>query len=72
MSFPLTFTTVCANSADDQLVIIFLFFPENRVWHFMQIVSIGDNLHEMPNPVYWENIETIFEYVMCWKFYPEC
>ena len=21
----------------------------------MQIVSIGDNLHEMPKPVFWEN-----------------
>ena len=35
-------------------VIFFLFFPENRIWHFMQIVSNGDNLHEMSNPVFWE------------------
>ena len=28
---------------------IFLFFPENRIWHFMQIVSPEDNLHEMSN-----------------------
>ena len=34
--------------------IFFLFFPENRIWHFMQIVSLGDNLHEMSNPVFWE------------------
>ena len=33
---------------------IFLFFPENRILHFMQIVSIGDNLHDMSNPVSWE------------------
>ena len=25
----------------------FLVFPENRAQHFMQIVSQGDNLHEM-------------------------
>ena len=31
----------------------FLLFPENRIRHFMQIVSIGDNLHEMSNPVSW-------------------
>ena len=31
-----------------------LFFPENRIWHFMQIVSIGDNLHEMSDAVFWE------------------
>ena len=32
-------------------MIVFLFFPENRIWHFMQIVSIGDNLHEISYPV---------------------
>ena len=46
-----TFTTPWANSADDKLMIFFLFFPENRFWHFMQIVSIRDNLHEMSKPV---------------------
>ena len=34
--------------------LFFLFFPENKIWHFMQIVSLGDNLHEMSNPVFWE------------------
>ena len=23
----------------------------------MQIVSVGDNLHEMSNPVFWEKLE---------------
>ena len=50
----LTFTTLWAFSADDRLMIFFLFFPENRIWHFMQIVSLGDNLHEMSYPVFWE------------------
>ena len=27
----LTFTTLCANSADHRLVILFLFFPENKI-----------------------------------------
>ena len=49
----LTFTTLWAFSADDRLI-FFLFFPENRIWHFMQIVSLGDNLHEMSYPVFWE------------------
>ena len=31
-----------------------LFFPENKIWHFMQIVSNGDNLHEMSDPIFWE------------------
>ena len=36
----LTFTILWANSAEDKLLIFFLFFQENRIWHFMQIVSI--------------------------------
>ena len=39
--------------------IFFLFFQENRFRHFMQIVSSGDNLHEMPNPIFWGKIRTI-------------
>ena len=39
-----------ANSADDKLVIFVLFYPENRIWHFMQIVSNRDVFHEMSNP----------------------
>ena len=31
-----------------------LFSPENRLWHFMQIVSEGDNLHEVSMPIFWE------------------
>ena len=50
----LTLTTLCANSADAKLMIFFLFSPENRIWHFMQIVSNRVNLHEMSNPVFWE------------------
>ena len=26
------------------------------IWHFMQIVSIEDNFHEMSSPVSWKNI----------------
>ena len=37
----------------------------------MQIVSIGDNLQEMPKPVSWENKE-IFQYDVCWKLYLAC
>ena len=33
--------------------IVFLVFPENKIWHFMQIVS-GNNLHELSNPVFWK------------------
>ena len=30
------------------------FFSENRIWYFMQIVSIRDSLHEMSKPVFWQ------------------
>ena len=41
-------------------MIFFLFFPENSIWHFMQIVSC-----------FLGKIRKIFQYVVCWKFYPE-
>ena len=67
----LTCTTPWANSADDNFI-FFLLFQENRIWHFMQIVSIGVNLHEMSKSVFWEKIRKIFQYVVCWNFYPVC
>ena len=48
----LTFIILWANSADNRLVIFFLFCIENKIWHFIQIVSIGDNLHELFNLVF--------------------
>ena len=51
MKFQNTFTSLWANSADDKWM---LYFLENRIWHFMQIVSNGDNLHEMSNPDFWK------------------
>ena len=42
-----------------------LFFPENRLWLFMQIVSLGDNLHEISKPVLGKNKKTIV-FVICW------
>ena len=29
-----------------------IFFLENRIWHFMQIISLGDNLHDVSDPMY--------------------
>ena len=37
---------------ESKLMLFFLFFPENRLKHFMQIVSLGDNLHEMSEPIF--------------------
>ena len=41
-------------SADYILEYFSYFFPENRYCYFMLIISIGDNLHKMSNPVFWE------------------
>ena len=43
-----------------------------RIRHFMQIVSIGDNLHEMSNPVSWEYMKNITNLSFAENFYPEC
>ena len=52
---PSTITILWANSADVKLMILFLFFPENSIWHFMK----EDNLHEMPNPIFQKNKKNI-------------
>ena len=51
------FTTLRADSAGDTLMIFFLFFHENRIKHFVQIVSNGDSLHELSKLVFWGKIE---------------
>ena len=41
--------------------LFFLFVPENKIWHFMQIVSNRDNLHEMSNPAFLEKFNMSVE-----------
>ena len=54
----LTFTTLWAFSTDGN----FSYFSQKTgIWHFMQIVSSGDNLHEMSNPVFLEKLEKYFK-----------
>ena len=64
----MNFTAIWAISACDTLMIFFLFFPENRIWHFMQIVSNGDNLHDMSKSVFWEQQEKYFNMLSAEKF----
>ena len=47
--YSLNMTTLWANSADNKFMI---FFSENRISYFMQIVSSGINLYEMSTPVF--------------------
>ena len=42
-----------AYSANGKFMIFFLFFPENRIRQYMQIVSNGDILYKISNPVFW-------------------
>ena len=39
------------NYSMQHFAIFFLIFLEGRIWHFMQIVSIGENLHEVSDPI---------------------
>ena len=50
----LIFTILWENSADYEFMIFSLFSPENRLFHFMQIVSKGDYLNEVSKPIFWE------------------
>ena len=52
ISYSLTPTILLAKSAYDKLTIFFIFFPENRICHFEQIVLTEDSLHEMSNPIF--------------------
>ena len=50
----LTLSTLGKIFSRRHIEIFLLFFPENRIWHFIQMVSNGDHLHEMSNPVFCE------------------
>ena len=56
------------NSADNKLMIFLLLFPENRLWYFFQTVLLGDHLHEMSKPFFWEKWEKIFQNNVCCNF----
>ena len=57
----LTLSTLGKFFSGRHIEIFCLLFPENRFWHFMQIVSIGigDNLYEMSKPVSGKNKKNI-------------
>ena len=45
----------------------FPIFPENTFWHSTQLFSNGENLHEMPNPVFLETLkkELYYQIIIC-------
>ena len=46
----------------------FHFFKENRIWYFMQIVSSGDNLHAISNPIFLKKKKKKKNHqsIICW------
>ena len=38
----------------------------------MQIISIGDSLHEIANLFSGKNKKKMFQNVVCWNFYLKC
>ena len=54
-SIILTFIILCGNSKVDKLMIQFLFSLENSSLRFMQIISQGNNLHEISKLIFFEN-----------------
>ena len=43
----------------------FLYSSESGLWHFIQIVVWGNNLHELSKPIFWVNIRKMFQNVVC-------
>ena len=51
-------------------IFFFLFFPENWIWQFMQIVSCAWSVKSC---FFWKNKKKkIFQNIICWNFYPAC
>ena len=48
-------------STDGILKYFFLVFPGKWLCHFMQIVSLGDNLHEIAKPIFYK----YHQFVVC-------
>ena len=57
-------TTLRADSAGDELVIYFLILPRKQDPTLMQIVSQGENLHEVSHSIFQEKHGRIFQNVV--------
>ena len=54
-------------------IFLTLFFPENRFWKCMQIVSyLRRQFAKNVKACFLGRIRKIFQNDICWKFYPEC
>ena len=53
------------------MIFFFFFFSREYALTFHAIVSLGDNLHEMLKPIFWEKEEKYFK-MLSDKIYPAC
>ena len=59
----LAFTTLWANSADNKLIIFYIFFSQKIGFDIS--LQTGDNVHEMSKPIFCKNMRIIFQIVIC-------
>ena len=64
----ITVTMLWTESADNKLMRVFRFFPENRISHIKQIVSTGENYHDMSNPISRKKLEKTFKMLSAENF----
>ena len=56
--------------AADDVLKYFLFYIENRIWHFMQVSQAG-SLDEMSNTIFWEKYKShVISFVVSWIHCP--
>ena len=55
----ITLNCLWADSADDKYWWYFSYFSQKTGFNVMQIVSLGDNLHDMLNPVFYRKQKNI-------------
>ena len=67
-TYIITLCMLWANLADDKLMLYIEFIIKIRTWHFMQIVFLGDNLHEVSNSFFfYRKIRKKNQNVVCWN-----
>ena len=70
--YKLTFTTLWAFSADDKMMLFFLFFPRKQDLTFHANCLRRRQFAWNVKSCFLGKIRKIFQNVVCWKFYPEC
>ena len=68
-----TFTTLLANSADNTLMLFFFFyFTQKTGFDISHNLSPLQTICKKCQNLFSGENKKIFQYVICWKFYPKC